>query len=163
LSGKELWAVECLTGEVGPSPAFSDGTVFAANEYSKLVAIKPGEKPEILWENNEYLPEVSSPVADDGMVFIATSYGVVACYDAVNGKILWEHECEQGIYASPMIADGKLFILDVEGKMHIFNKSKTKTLAGEPELGEKTVSTPAFADERIYLRARENLYCIGKK
>jgi outer membrane protein assembly factor BamB len=162
VTGEELWALECLMGEVGPSPAYDEGVVYATNEYAVLAAIKPGGTPMILWESNEYLPEVASPTVDDGMVFIGTSYGVIACYDALNGEILWEYECDDGIYASPMIADNKVYFLDMRGKMHIFNKDRTMKLLGEPELGENTVSTPSFSDNRIYLRSDEFLYCIGK-
>lgn len=161
-TGKELWSLECLTGEVGPSPGYWNGIVYAANEYANLVAIKPGATPEILWETNEYLPEVASPVVIDGMVFIGTSYGVIACFDANTGEILWEFECDQGIYASPVIGDGKVYFLDMDGKMHIFGLDKTQKLLGEPDLGEKSVCTPAFADGKIYLRGYDNLYCIGK-
>ena len=38
-TGKELWSVECMMGEVGPSVGFTDGIVFAANEYARMVAI----------------------------------------------------------------------------------------------------------------------------
>jgi len=161
LSGEELWTIDCLMGEVGPSPAYSDGVVYATNEYAVLAAIKPGSQPEIIWETNEYLPEVASPVVDNGMVFIATSYGVIVCYDAANGELLWEYECDDGIYASPMIADNKVYFLDMGGKMHIFNKDRNMTLLGEPELGEGSVSTPSFSEGRIYLRGDKFLYCIG--
>lgn len=160
-TGKELWAVECLMGEVGPSPAFLDGIVYAANEYANLVAIKPGSEPTVVWESNEYLPEVASPVAIDGLLFIGTSYGVIACFDTSNGEILWEYECDQGIYASPIISDGKVYFLDMDGIMHIFQVDKTMKLIGEPELGEQAVSTPAFANGKILLRGYDQLYCIG--
>lgn len=162
VTGKELWGLECLSGEVGPSAGFGNDMIYAANEYASLVAIKPGENPEIMWESNEYLPEVSSPVVAEGMIFIATSYGVVACHDAVNGELLWEYEADQGFYASPMIADKKVFIMDMDGIMHIFSLEKTLKLLGTPELGEGSVCTPAFANGRIYLRSQEYLYCIGK-
>lgn len=161
-NGEELWSVECLTGEVGPSPAYWNGIVYAANEYANLIAIKPGAPPEILWESNEYLPEVASPAIIDGLLFIGTSYGVIACYDAGSGEILWEYECDQGIYASPIIGDGKIYFLDMDGKMHIFSVDKTQKLLGEPDLGERSVCTPAFADGKIYLRGYEYLYCIGE-
>ena len=161
-TGKELWSIECLMGEVGPSPGYSDGVVYAANEYAILIAFKPGNPPEVIWETNEYLPEVASPVADDGMVFIATSYGVIVCYDTANGEILWEYECDEGIYASPVIADNKVFFLDMGGKMHIFRKDRSMTLLGEPDLGERSVSTPSFSEGRIYLRSDYFLYCIGR-
>jgi outer membrane protein assembly factor BamB len=62
-----------------------------------------------------------------------------------------------------MVADGKLYALDMEGVMHIFKVDKEKTLIGEPELGEETVTTPAFAPGRIYIRGEKNLYCIGNE
>ncbi|MDH3245133.1 MAG: PQQ-binding-like beta-propeller repeat protein [Saprospiraceae bacterium] len=161
-SGKELWSVDCMMGEVGPAPAWGSGLVFAANEYAKLVAIRPGTNAAaIVWESNEYLPEVASPVVADGLLFIGTSYGVLAAYDAQSGEKQWEHECSSGFYASPMVADGKLYALDREGVMHIFKVDKEKNLIGEPELGEETVTTPAFAPGRIYIRGEKNLYCIG--
>jgi outer membrane protein assembly factor BamB len=162
MTGNLLWEIECMMGEVGPSPAFYEGIVYATNEYATLAAIKPGSPPEIVWESNEYLPEVASPVVDDGMLFIGTSYGVICCYDASSGEILWEYECDDGIYASPMIAENKVYFLDMSGKMHIFSKDKTMNLLGESELGERSVSTPSFSNGRIYLRSDSYLYCIGK-
>lgn len=161
-SGKELWKLNCLSGEVGPSPGFADGVVFAANEYAMLVAIKPGSPPSTIWQSNDYLPEVASPVAVDGLLFIATSYGVAACFDAGTGELLWEYEAEQGFYASPVVADEKIYFMDMDGKMHIFSIDRSMKLVGEPELGERTVSTPAFAQGKILLRGYDHLYCIGK-
>jgi len=80
-TGKELWSNPCMMGEVGPSPAYGGGLVYAANEYARLVAIDLDNPSEILWENDEYLPEVSSPVVSENLLFIATSYGVFACYN----------------------------------------------------------------------------------
>lgn len=161
-TGRELWSVNCMMGEVGPSPAFGSGLVFAANEYARLAAIRPGGGAAIVWETDEYLPEVASPVAAEGLLYVATSYGVVACYDAMNGKKYWEHECGAGFYASPAIAEGKLYALDREGVMHIFSHDKEKQLLSEPQLGERAVASPAFANGKIYLRGEKHLYCIGK-
>src|SRR4030042_576149 len=162
-SGSELWSIECIMGEVGSSPAFWDGLVYAANEYARLVAIKPGPSPSIVWENDEYLPEVSSPVVSDGLLFLATTYGVLVCYDAKTGTKYWEHEFNNGFYSSPVIADGKVFVSDLNGKTHILKVSKTAEMIGEPVLGERIYATPAFSDGRVYLRGEVNLYCIGQK
>ncbi len=162
-TGKQIWAVDCMMAEVGPSPAFSDGLVFAANEYAKLVAIQPGKDAKILWENDEYLPEASSPVAYQGLLYLATSYGVIVCYDTKTGEKYWEHEADKGFFSSPMVADGKLYIIDLSGIMHIFKTGKEKIIIAEPALGESTFATPAFTDGRIFIRGEKNLYCIGNK
>jgi outer membrane protein assembly factor BamB len=159
-TGKELWAVNCLYGEVGSSPAFSDGIVYAASEYARLAAIKPGPSPSILWEDDEYLPEVASPVASEGLLFVATTYGVLVCYDAKTGEKYWEQEFNNSFYSSPVIADGKLFATDINGITHIFKVSKTPELINEPELDETITTTPVFMDGMIYLRGDINLYCI---
>ncbi|MDD4143428.1 MAG: PQQ-binding-like beta-propeller repeat protein [Prolixibacteraceae bacterium] len=159
-SGKELWSVECMMGEVGPSVAYSNGIVFAANEYARMVAIDIKTK-EILWEQDMYLPEASSPLAHNGLVIVATSYGVLACYDAKTGDQHWEHDVGTTLYSSPVTADGKLFLIDNEGVMRVYEFSKEMKLLKENELGEAAGTTPAFANGRIYIRGEKHLYCIG--
>ncbi|MCW0482184.1 PQQ-binding-like beta-propeller repeat protein [Gaoshiqia sediminis] len=161
-TGKELWTVDCMMGEVGPSVGYANGIVYAANEYATLAAIKLGEEPEIVWEDSEYLPEVASPLAADGLLIIATSYGVVACYDALEGTKFWEQEYSNGIYASPVYADGKVYIMDMGGNLHVVKMAKEYQLVAESKLGEKSVCSPVFADGKMYLRGFEHLYCIGK-
>ncbi|WP_167605477.1 PQQ-binding-like beta-propeller repeat protein [Maribellus sediminis] len=160
-TGKELWQVECMMGEVGPSVAYSDGIVFAANEYARLVAIDV-KKNSIIWEDDYYLPEASSPVAYNGLLIVCTSYGVIACYDAKSGEMYWEEDLGTTLYSSPMVAEGKLFIMDNDGVMRIYEFSKELKKIAENELGETAGTTPAFADGRIYIRGENNLYCIGK-
>jgi outer membrane protein assembly factor BamB len=162
-TGKELWNIACLSGEVGPSAGYADGMVFAANEYAKLVGIKIGATPEIVWEADEFLPEVSSPLAVNGLVYIATSYGVFACYDAKTGEQYWNQEYGDAFYSSPVYADGKVYITDMSGKTHIVKATKEYQLIGTPELGEKAVCSPVFQDGRVYLRGMSQLYCIGTK
>ena len=161
-SGKELWSVNCMMGEVGPSPAFGSGLIFAANEYAKLVAIDPVKKAKV-WESDEYLPEVASPVSANGLLFIATSYGVLACYDAKSGQKYWVKEDSPGFYSSPVIVDNKLYTFNTAGKMRVFEVAKTEKILGEGNAAEKVTTTPAFKDGRMYLRTPKFIYCIGKK
>lgn len=162
-TGKELWNIACLSGEVGPSAGYADGMVFAANEYAKLVGIKIGGTTEIVWEADEYLPEVSSPLAVNGLLYIATTYGVFTCLDAKTGAKHWEQEYGDAFYSSPIYADGKVYITDMSGKTHIVKATKDYQLIGTPELGEKSVCSPVFADGKVYLRGMNNLYCLGAK
>jgi hypothetical protein len=162
ITGKELWKLDCITGEVGPSVVVGDGIVYALNEYASLVAIKPGANPEILWEAYDYLSDVPSPVISGDNLIIVTSYGAVVCYDAKSGEIRWEQEFGSGFYASPILANGNVYLLDRDGVMHIFKADKEYQEVAAPALGEKSDMTPAFADGRVYIRGEKHLYCIGK-
>jgi len=161
-NGKELWRMDCLSGEVGPSLAYSNGLVFSVNEYAKLAAIEIGASPKIKWEDTEFLSDVPSPVANDEYLFLSTSYGTVVCFDAKTGTKFWTKELGNNVYASPMIVEGKVYLLDKKGVMHILKIDKTYTVVGTPQIGESAVSTPAFADGKIILRGEKNLFCVGK-
>ena len=91
-TGAELWKVEAMMGEVGASVAYGNGLVFATNEYARLVAVEPKADAAFTWENDEYLAEASSPVAYNGLLYTATSYGVLVCYDALTGEKKFEKE-----------------------------------------------------------------------
>lgn len=159
-TGRELWKMECIGGEVGPSVAYANGLVFSVNDYSKLAAIRLGSSPEQVWESDEYLSDIPSPVASGDLLFLVTSYGTLVCYDAAGGEKLWEKELGNTVYASPMIVDGKLYVLDKTGLMHIFRADRTLTEAGTAPLGEGSVCTPVFGAGRIWIRGLKNLYCI---
>lgn len=162
LNGKELWKIDCISGEVGPSAAYADGIAFSVNEYSKLAAVKVGPTPSLLWESDEYMSDIPSPLANQNYLFLATSYGTMLCYDAKTGNKYWEKEFGTPTYASPILVDGKVYQMDKKGVMHIFKPDKAYSSLGEPQLGEGSVCTPAFVDNMIIIRGDKNLYGIGK-
>ncbi len=161
-NGNLLWKIDCISGEVGPSPTYSNGMIYSVNDYSNFSAIKLGSTPQVLWESDEFLSDVPSPVANNKYVFLVTSYGVVVCYDVFTGKKYWEHELNESVYASPIIAESKLFVVDKNGVTHIFKVDIEMILITSSSLGEKTFCTPAFSNSCIYLRGDNNLYCFGK-
>jgi len=162
-TGAENWRMKCIYGEVGPSVAYADSVVYAVNEYANLSAIKIGEKPEILWEKTDYLSDVPSPIATNKYLFLATSYGLVVCYDAKTGEQYWEQEFDNGFYSSLMLVDGKIYLMDMSGIMHIFSASNKYVAIGTATLGESSMTTPAFMDGHIYIRGKKSLFCIGEK
>lgn len=161
-TGKELWKLDCISGEIGPSVAYAGGVVYSVNDFSKLAAVEIGNPPRLLWEDNEYLSDIPSPLATGKYLFLVTSFGTVVCYDARNGTKYWVHEFDNPTFASPMLAEGRVYLLDKKGIMHIFKADKNYTKISEPQLGEGSVCTPAFAEGKIIIRGDKNLYCIGK-
>jgi hypothetical protein len=66
-------------------------------------------------------------------------------------------------YASPIIADNKVWFLDRTGKMHIVKKSEKFELVSESSIGESSDCTPSFSEGLIFIRGKENLYCVSEK
>ncbi|VGO21750.1 outer membrane protein assembly factor BamB family protein [Pontiella sulfatireligans] len=163
-TGKQLWTVTCLGGEVAPSPAFNGkDIVFVANEYAQASALKlNGGTPEILWQYDEYLPEISSPVAGSNLFFISTSAGDMICLDAATGDVKWEQEFDDGFSSSPVLVGDRIYSIDLGGIVYIMEATDEYKEIARIEMGEAVYATPAFMDNRIYIRGEEYLYCIGK-
>ncbi len=158
-TGRELWQVECMGGEVGPSATYLDGMVFAANEYAKMVGIRTSDG-SIAWETEEYLPNCASPVAAEKYVFVGTGDGMLVCYDAAKGTVLWDQEYDEGFYGSPVIVGDLLYIVDLEGTTRIVKVDAEYTAVASPALGEPSTCTPAFVGDKILMRGTNHLYCI---
>ncbi len=161
LTGKELWSTDCLGGEVGPSPAYHDGSVFAAQQYASVAALDV-ETGKIRWQRDDLeLPDAASPVATGGLLFLASSHGTVTCLNAATGETLWEHDFPKGGYGSPIVVNNdKIYWMTMNGTTEIFAATDTFKPLASPVLGENSMCTPAFVAGRIYIRGEKNLYCI---
>ena len=164
-SGALLWTEQCLSGEVAPSAAFGGSTVFVANEYAVASAIRletsgGATQTEVVWQWDEILPEVASPVATDEHCYIASAMGDIVCLDIKTGAQVWGNEFDKGFYSSPILVGDRIYALDLDGTMHIFKTGAQFELIGSPKLGEPVSTTPAFLDGRIYVRTDKHLLCI---
>jgi outer membrane protein assembly factor BamB len=167
-NGKEYWRVKCLSGDIAPSPIYADGLVFVTNIYATLAGIKPGGQGDvtstnIVWSADSGLPDIVSPLSDGKLVYLQETYGFMTCYDAKTGKIVWEHDFAETFKASPSLVGNNVYTITEDGVMIIFKSDREFKEIARYELGEKTECSPAFTDGRIYIRGKENLYCIGNR
>ena len=115
---------------------------------------------ELIWQYEDLLPEVASPIGDGERFYYGTSIGDLVCLDAETGEELWVEECDDGFYSSPVLVGDRIYILDREGLMYIYRAGAAYELIATIPIGEEISATPAFMDGRIYLRTHEHLYCI---
>ncbi|MCL2104856.1 MAG: PQQ-like beta-propeller repeat protein, partial [Kiritimatiellaeota bacterium] len=163
-TGRKLWQVKAVGGEVAPSLSWEGDVWVAANMYSKMIAFKmpPEGEPQKLWEwDDGNLPDVSSPLIHNGLVFYATDAGDIACHDLADGKLVWAHVLRDGYYASPIVAGDRLYVADrEEGMFRVFSADREgKELATNP-MGDPVSATPAFVGKRIYVRSHHALWCV---
>ena len=161
VTGKELWSLPGVSGDVAPSLCVNSKMVFTALDYYSVVALKPGKTGSQVWADNTFTPDVSSPVANENCLFVTTGYGDVACYNSETGDTLWSHYFKESFYASPIICDNKVWMLDRTGTMHIVEAGGKLNIISSSPLGERTDCTPAFSEKKIYIKGKENLYCIS--
>lgn len=171
--GKELWRADCLQGEIGPSPVFADGVVFATVDRRGTAAIGADGQGDVtatrvLWTAEDGAPEVCSPLAAGPYLFLFPGSRLI-CLEAKTGKSLWELEIEGKFDSSPAMAGKYVYLFSMDE-----SRSKGKAIvveAGEKEgkvvftteMAGNNVACPAFQDGRMYVRTEKVLFCIGNK
>ena len=163
--GTEVWRVDCLAGDGGPSPSFAEGLALVANVGSSLAAIRcDGEgdvtDTHIAWEHREDLPDVPSPLAADGLVWLQSTDGLTTCLELRTGEVLWEHDHEASFYSSPTLAGGRVNLIARKGAVNVIEAGPEYRSLAEGHLGEDCDTSPAFAEGRVYVRGRRHLLCF---
>ena len=101
-------------------------------------------------------------VADEHRIFFMDTYGTLYVVNAVDGKLVYDHDFNENVNSSPTLVAGKLYVLSLEGNMFIGTPGEKEfSLETSNALGEECFASPAFMPGRIYIRGKENLYCIG--
>ena len=165
--GAELWRVECLNGEITPSPVFAAGLLFVASPSEKLLAIRPDglgdvTKTHVVWTNEDNVPDVTSPTSNGELVFAVTTSGMLTCLDAKDGKKQWEHDFDMECHASPSLAGDRLYLFSQKGTAVVVEAARQFKELFRTEMGDGFHASPAFAQDRIFLRGVTNVWCVGE-
>jgi outer membrane protein assembly factor BamB len=168
VKGGELWRADLLEGEVTPSAVFAGGSVFIVSPSVRLMSIRPegsGDvtSNQVAWSAEDLLPDISSPVSDGGAVFTVASGGLALCFDARDGKKLWEHDFGVEVQASPAIAAGQLIVLGTQGDVIVAAAARSFDELYRGKLDDEFHASPAFAEGKTVLRGKKQLWCFGGK
>ena len=165
VDGAELWRVEGLDGEITPSPIFAGGLVFAISPSEKLMAIRPDgqgdvSKTHLAWAVEDNVPDVTSPVSNGDQLFMVTTSGLLTCLNAKDGKKLWEHDFDMECHASPTLAANRLYLFGQKGRAVVVEAGPQFKELFRTEMGDAFHASPAFAQDKMFLRGVTNMFCI---
>ena len=96
----------------------------------------------------------TSPVVDDGRVYVVDGSGVAFCLDAATLKVLWKFESRGGAancnnVSSPALAGGYLHFGTMGGIYYVL-EAKSGKVVKEIACGEPIFTSPVVANERVY-------------
>lgn len=167
-NGQEIWRAKVLYGETTPSPIFAAGLVYSVMEGEALTAIRPNgtgdvTQTHVVWKGEDGLPDITSPLSDGQRVFLITTHGTMTCYQAADGKKLWEHELELGFQASPSLSGNRIYLFSDKGPVILVEAADSFKELGRSEMGEEVLASPAFLHDKIFVRGKKHLICLGQK
>jgi outer membrane protein assembly factor BamB len=168
-TGARLWHFDEDNRFPIPTPVAQDGIIYMSRGYrsSPFMAIRAGGSGNIadsrvVWRVPSGAPYISSPVQYDGLIYMTGDVGVLTLSDAKTGERVYQERIG-GVYtASPVAADGKVYLVSEDGETIVLNAGRTPTIAARNQLNARQLASPAIAGGRLFIRADDTLYAIGK-
>ena len=165
-TGTEIWRLDCLGTDLAPMPVVVGDllvVVSPGNHVSGLRLDGQGDVTEThqIWQYDEYVPDITSPLSDGKRVYLLITYGDLICIDGTTGERLWEEMLDLEFNASPTLVGQHVYAFRTEGTTVVFEAGEEYREVSRGELHEPVRATPAFVDDRIFVRTVENLICLG--
>ena len=178
LSGAELWRVEERTSYSGATrPVTGHGLVFAPTGFAsgQVLAIRPGKPGEVLdakapgpagtqlqvvWKTKQNAPKKPSLLLLGDLLYGIEDNGVVTCWEAMTGKVVWSERIGGHYSASPLAAGDRIYLFSEEGKTTVLAAGREYKKLAESQLGDGFMASPAVSGNAIFLRSRSNLYRV---
>ena len=158
------------------SPVFADGRVFVAMGQSPghgdgpslIYAISPNGQGDVtasrlLWTSRDVGRVVGTPIAKDGLLYVADLGGLIHCLDAATGATVWKHDTLGAIWGSLLLAGDRLYVGNEDGTMTVLRTGRQKQLLAQIEMDAPLYSPPALIGDALYLATTNRLYLIAIK
>ena len=179
-NGSKLWTIDKVKAPTacsiasdsdriyfGGSDPMSKGPLFAMHSGASG-DLTPEKKNQSFrncdWLENKAGPGMASPVSS-GKFVVVMDNNILRAYEADTGKKVQERRLGmlKMVAASPLIVDDKVLILDEEGNSVLLEASSEFPIVGQGKIEDTFWATPAIANDSIYLRGIDGLYCIRKR
>jgi len=187
-SGREVWRFDgnpkdalflprprvFSRGSIIADPVVADGRVFIAmaqdpshgNGPSLIHAISPNGQGDVttsrlLWTSRDVGRVVATPIAANGLLYVADLGGTVHCLDAATGVQIWKHETHEAIWGSFLLAADRLYVGNLDGRMTVLRAGRQKELLAEIQMDAPLYSKPTVVGDAMYLATFSRLYLIA--
>lgn len=168
--GRELWRARYPEGfSVIPRPVFAHDLLFLSSSFMRPVvyAIKPAgaqgdvTDTHIVWSHQKGAPNTPSPLVAGDEVYFVSDSGIATCLDARTGTVHWSERVGGDFSASPVLAEGRIYFQNEQGVGTVLKAGKSFEVLAKNDLGERTLASPAVADNTLLLRSQSHLWRIG--
>ena len=174
-SGTELWRVEERGSYSGSTrPLIGHGLVFVPAGFGSgaVLAIRPGKPGEVLdtkapgpastqlqvvWKAKPNAPKKPSLLLLGDLLYAVDDNGVVTCWEALTGKVVWSERLGGHYSASSLAAAGRIYLFSEEGKTTVLATGREFKKLAENQLGDGFMASPAVSGNALFLRSRTHL------
>jgi outer membrane protein assembly factor BamB len=143
---------------------------FEQSDVPVLMALRPGQSSKsedrVAWTYGKGIPEIPSPLAYGGKLFLIRDGGLLQCMDTQTGTVLYHERIgvSGGYAASPVVAQDRIYLASQSGTISVIDaRSATLKVLARNALDEKITATPALVANTIYVRTDKHLFAFSDK
>jgi len=183
-TGESIWGFRMSKRGLNSSPVCDGKYVYISHGEDNIDNVKFGRvqcidatgKGDItethgVWRVDDIKCGYASLLVKEGILYIVSDTGKLIAYDGETGEMLWEHVLGTVGKGSPVWADGKIYVMEVNGNIHILKPSRegceslyhTQLLAREGAGYDEIYASPAIANGKIFFCTRDRMICVGEK
>lgn len=175
-SGELIWTYT-TKGQVNSTPCAyknkiifnsTDGNVYSLEKNTGKLIWKFATKGEQRYDLWDY--HLSSPIVDEGIVYVGSGDGMIYAIDAESGNTIWFYRTNGIVHASPVIKDNVLYIGSFDGFLYAIDSKKGKLLwkfktIGDSDFpkGEIQKAVAIFNNIVIFGSRDYNIYALDSK
>lgn len=181
-TGKKVWEFRMSLRGLNTTPVVNGKYVYIAHgednidntEFGRVQCIDGSLEGDItdtgsVWRVDGIKAGYSACLFKDGILYVTSDTGKIYAFDGDDGTQLWNYSIGTVGKGAPVWADGKLFVMEVNGRIHILKPSRegceevcmVKLEAADGNGDDEIYGSPAIANGRIYFVTRDRTICIG--
>lgn len=183
-TGKTRWSQKMSKRATNVSPVVEENRVYIAHgednidtiEFGRIQCIDGSAKGPIgpeqtLWRVDGIKMGYASLAIHDGILYCTADTGMLYAFDSKTGDRLWEFNLGTVGKGSPVWADDKLYVMEVNGNIHILKPSREGceslshvTLEAREGAGtDEIYASPAVSNGKVIFVTRDRTICIAEK
>lgn len=171
-TGALLWEADGLGENSVPQMVQHDDLVFAMSGHTVkiLMAIQLGRSGNlsgtdaIAWTATRAVSYTPSPLLHAGRLYVVSDAGLVTCFDAATGEVVYGPErlpMPYNFKASPVGAGGRMYLATEEGDVVVTTLGESFEVLSTNTLQDQSfIASPVVVGGAIYLRSRTHVFRI---
>ena len=181
-TGETLWNFKMSKRGLNAAPTTDGKLIYISHgednidtvDFGRIQAIDPTGRGDItethgVWRVDDIKAGYTGLLVKDDILYVVTDTGKLMAFDAPTGKELWTSSIGTVGKGSPVWADGKIYVMEVNGNIHILKPSREKCeelshvqLFARVGSGyDEIYGSPAIANGRVYFSTRDRMICVG--
>lgn len=178
-TGRELWKMGGGGDIPVPTPVIYGDIAYVTSAHGQkapIYAIKldgargditlpdrETSSAHIVWSRARNGSYMGTPLVYGNHLYVCELHGVLSCYEAGTGEMLYRQRLGGGAFtSSPVAGDGKIYINSEDGDVYVIKAGPDFQVLAKSPLEEISLSTPAISEGIMIFRTKDNLLAISQ-